>query len=215
MPDNPAPPRHRWRAYALVLALVLSAPVTLAIAMQTAAGPAPPPELEPEPALTLPSDFDPYLRRATDERADPINIVFWASSTQVVVEAVERVLGWRRVEGSKMVFLDRGQRRPTAFQFGLPLGAGSRYHLRIEEVEPGAGQLYVLAAVHRDEMAPCGHVGHGFDEARDLIAGAFAAAGYQVAIVDAGHTASGVHCDGSYTPSDGRVALIRLEDTAP
>jgi hypothetical protein len=160
--------------------------------------------------LALPAGFDPYLYRTSGARADPINLVFRAPTGAAVAAAVTQVLGWRQLAGSPMTFLDRDQQRPTGYQFGADLGGGSRLHMRIERVTAEDGQTYVLAAVHRDDSRACGHVGHAFDEVRDLVANTFAGAGYTVTAFQIGNTASGPHCDGSVTPSDGVVDLIDL-----
>lgn len=157
-----------------------------------------------------PPGFDPYLRRSNGTAADPVNLIFRGTDAEHVAAAVQRVLGWRPVTGSMMHFLDQGRVRPAAWQLGVDLGGGSRLHLRIETVTRGDAQSYVLVAAHRDDRAPCGHVGRGFDETRDLIARSFASAGYAVASVWLGNTAPSRHCDGSLTEGDGNASLIEL-----
>lgn len=153
--------------------------------------------------------FDPYLHRVDGQIADPVNLIFRGSVVQAAA-AVQQVLGWQPVQGSAMTFFDRGQRLPTAAQFGHDLGGGSRYHIRLEAVRTANGRVYVLAGVHRDDMTACGHVGHVFNTARDLTASAFAGAGYRVASVRLGNTEPGRQCDGTLSAGDGTASLIDL-----
>lgn len=161
-------------------------------------------------ASILPSQFDPYLHRTSGTLADPINLVFLHATPNSVAAAVHRVLGWPIVAGSPMIFVDQGVRHPTAWQLGLPETRGSRLHMRIEALAPDAKQTYVLAAVHHDQGAACGHVGGDFARERDLVARAFAAADYRVTDRIRGNTLSARQCDGSFTRGDGRIAYIDL-----
>ena len=188
----------------LAVALLLLAPVSLAVAGLTGTP-------EAAPSAEFVPNFDPYIYRMNGSAADPINLIFRVGDAERVAEAVQRVLGWRPVAGSPMLFRDRGQERPTVRHFGLVLGGGVRLHMRIEAITAADGQDYVLAAVHRDASVPCGHTGGAFDETRDLVAGAFAAAGYKVTRVRLGNTAAGRHCDGSTTGGDGAAAMIALD----
>jgi hypothetical protein len=163
------------------------------------------------PPLEAPTGFEPYIYRATGERADPVNIIFLHTDGTTAAAASERVLGWRMVVASGMNFKQKsGGTRPTSRQLAADIGPGSRFHMRIQAVPLTDTQTYVLASVHRDETVACGHVGRGFDETRDLVARTFAEAGYRVAYVDIGNTNSGLHCDGSRVPGDGRAVLIDL-----
>ncbi len=158
----------------------------------------------------LPTGFNPYIHRASGTRADPVNLIFRGASTEAVAQSVTRVLGWSDVPGSAMMFVRRDGQRISGRQFGLDLGGGTRLHLRVEAVGADEGQTFVLAAIHRDDWAGCGHVGGAFDEARDIVAQAFAAAGYHVTSVPLANTESGRHCDGSWTHGDGAATLIDL-----
>ncbi|HLZ72001.1 MAG TPA: hypothetical protein VKV26_19015 [Dehalococcoidia bacterium] len=155
------------------------------------------------------SGFDAYLHRSSGALADPVNLIFRGSLSEAEA-AVPRVLGWQPVRGSMMVFYDRGEHRRTAAQFGMGLPGGSRYHLRLEAARNARGQAYVLAGVHRDDPAACGHVGRAFDAARDLVAGQFRQAGYTVGSLEPGNTRPGRQCDGSLSAGDGRIAVIDL-----
>ncbi len=158
----------------------------------------------------LPTGFDPYLHRPSMAAADPINLVFLHADPDEVAAAVRAVLGWQPVPGSPMLFLRDGQVLPTRWQLGMSLGGGVRAHLRVQEAALTGDRSFVLAAVHRDDPVPCGHVGRAFDEMRDLVAGAFAAAGYSVSVVFLGNAATARHCDGTVNGGDGRVAVIDL-----
>ncbi|MGH2585807.1 MAG: hypothetical protein ACRDJE_12910 [Dehalococcoidia bacterium] len=160
--------------------------------------------------LEAPKGFDPYIYRPTGELADPINVIFLHTDAATAAAAVERVLGWRPVVASSMTFKQRNGTRPTFRQLAADLGPGSRYHMRIQAVPITDTQTYVLASVHRDETAPCGHVGRGFDEMRDLVAERFTEAGFPARLEDLGNTTAGRHCDGSYVGGDGRAVLIDL-----
>jgi hypothetical protein len=157
--------------------------------------------------------FDPYLHRTSGALADPVNLIFRGTLSQAEA-AVPRVLGWQPVQGSMMVFYDHGQRLQTGAQFGLNLPGGSRFHLRLEAVTAAHGTKYVLAGVHRDDLAACGHVGHAFNAARDLVAGQFAQAGYTVTREYLGNTTPGRQCDGSFSAGDGSAAVIDLASVA-
>jgi|SRR5579883_1117919 hypothetical protein len=156
-----------------------------------------------------PGQFDPYLHRTDGALADPINLIFQGSVDQAAA-AVQAVLGWQPVDGSEMVFYDHGAHLDTAKQFGLDLGGGSRYHLRLEAVQDDGGQTYVLSGVHRDDSVACGHVGRAFNNMRDLVGNAFAAAGYKVTQVQLENTTPGRQCDGSFTFGDGIADIVTL-----
>jgi len=161
--------------------------------------------------LEAPSGFEPYIFRTTGERADPVNIIFLHTDAATTAEAAQRLLGWRQVVAAGMNFKEKGGgARPTSRQLAADLAAGSRFHLRIQSVPQTDTQTYVLASVHRDDPMPCGHVGRAFDETRDLVARAFADAGYRTRYVDLQNTNSGLHCDGSRVAGDGRAVLIDL-----
>jgi hypothetical protein len=159
---------------------------------------------------SAPTTFDPYLHRPTGELADPVNLVFRGAGVDTVAQDVQRVLGWPKVDGSAMIFYDQGLTKETAYQFGLDLGNGARQHIRLEQSGTADGQSYVLAGVHRDDTVACGHVGHFFDQERDVVAGAFAAAGYSVTFHQYENTQPGRQCDGSLTAGNGTVAIIDL-----
>lgn len=195
--------RIRWwhaGAAALLLALMGGAAVVVELA---SAGP-------PE----LPTGFDPYLRRPSMAVADPINLVFLNTDPDGVAAAVRAVLGWQPIPGSPMLFLVHDRVLSTRWQLGVGLGGGSRVHMRVQDAAPEGDRSFVLAAVHRDDPVPCGHVGRAFDEMRDLVANAFAAAGYPVSVVSVGNAATARHCDGTVNGGDGRVAIIDLSADA-
>lgn len=158
--------------------------------------------------------FDPYIHRVDGAPADPINLIFYGADADAVAAAVHRVLGWPVADGSPMLFVDQGITFKTAWQLAQPVSRSARFHLRIEAVGAAANQDYVLAAVHRDDDAACGHVGTAFDETRQRVATGFANAGYSVSEVRLGNTNSGPQCDGSFTAGDGTAAVIDLTDRA-
>jgi hypothetical protein len=163
------------------------------------------------PALEAPTGFEPYIYRASGERADPVNVIFLHTDGTTASAATQRVLGWRSIVATGMTFKQKGGgARPTSRQLAADLSPSSRYHMRIQAVPLSDTQTYVLASVHRDETVVCGHVGRGFDETRDLVAHAFAEAGYPIAYVSLENTNSGLHCDGSRVAGDGRAVLIDL-----
>lgn len=202
---------HRARRLgsgAVVLAVVLAA---LTVAGLSAAGGAPPEEPpSPTPAIMVPSGFGPYIHRANSAAADPVNLIFRGADPDTVSLLVQDLLGWQPIPGSAMTFLVEGKARGTRWQLGVDLPNGSRLHIRIQDVLAGDSQGYVLAAIHRDDTVPCGHVGRGFDETRDLVGEYFAAAGYAVHRVRLGNAHPGRHCDGSLTGGDGEALLIDL-----
>jgi hypothetical protein len=159
---------------------------------------------------TPPPGFDPYIFRMSGERADPVNLIFLHTDAATVAATIERVLGWRPVVASNMQFKRGDRLRPTSRQLAAEITVGSRYHIRIQAVPISDTQWWVLASVHRDDTAACGHVGRAFDESRDLVARALAGAGLPIGTIDLGNDASGVHCDGSRVPGDGRAVLIDL-----
>lgn len=163
-----------------------------------------------QPDLEAPVGFDPYIFRPTGERADPVNLIFLHTDAATVSKAIERVLGWRPVVASNMTFRRGERQRPTARQLIADLSGGSRYHIRIQAVPVTDTQTYVLASVHRDDNAACGHVGRAFDDTRDLVARAFAEAGFAIRAIDLDNVASGAHCDGSRVAGDGRAVLVDL-----
>ncbi len=187
-----------WRRLAVVVAICLLAGGA-AVAVRLAAANEPS-EFE---------SFNPYLHRTTGEIADPINIIF-RGDLATARSAIPNVLGWQPVAGSEMVFIDHGASHPTAAQFGLDLGGGSRYHIRLEAVEQQDGQTYVLAGVHRDDMVACGHVGRAFDLSRDLVAATFDRAGYASSRLSLKNVEPGRQCDGSFTFGDGSAVVIDL-----
>jgi hypothetical protein len=187
-----------WHAGAAALLLSLMAGTALLAELVSAGSP------------NLPTGFDPYLHRPSMAVADPVNLVFLNADPDQVAAAVRAVLGWQPIPGSPMLFLVHDQVLPTRWQLGTSLGGGSRAHLRVQDAAPGGERSFVLAAVHRDDPVSCGHVGRAFDEMRDLVAGAFSAAGYPVTLVSVGNTGTARHCDGTVNGGDGRVAIIDL-----
>lgn len=159
-------------------------------------------------------EFNPYIHRLNGPAADPVNLIFYGADANAVAAAVHRVLGWTAVEGSPMTFTDEGVTRPMRWQFGQQLSRSARLHVRIEDLRATDSQDYVLAAVHRDDTAPCGHVGGAFDRERERVAKAFGAAGYAVTPVWLGNTAPGPQCDGSFTAGDGNAVVIDLTTTS-
>lgn len=159
--------------------------------------------------------FDAYIHRPTGEAADPINLVFRGADAATVAAELRDVLDWQTLQGSSMLFEDRGVTHTTGFQIGLDLNAMDRYHLRIESMPNDSDSPYVLAAVHRDLGTPCGHVGTDFDNARDTVAQAFASLGYRVRSWRLNNTLPGRQCDGSLTAGDGTVAVIDLAGHQP
>ena len=158
----------------------------------------------------LPRDFDSYIYRQNGVKADPINVIFRSSDADKVAEAIERVLGWRPIRGSQMAFHRAAGTRLAVHQLGSVESEGSRLHIRIEATPSDGTATYVLAAVHRDETVPCGHVGRAFDETRDLVARAFATAGYDTYQVDLGNREPGDHCDASRIGGDGHAVVVDL-----
>jgi hypothetical protein len=154
--------------------------------------------------------FEPYLYRTNGQPADPVNLVFRAGDGRDVADAVGRVLGWLPVNSTPMFFHDADKTWPTGWQYNLPLAAGARFHLRIEAVTPADRRSYVLAAVHQDRPAGCGHLGMEFDAMREYVARAFARAGYRVETTTLGNTLPGRQCDGTYTAGDGQLSVIDL-----
>jgi hypothetical protein len=187
-------------------ALVIGAGALVTARGETAGASAPP---ETTPAPVLLPDFEPYIFRENGPQADPINLVFRGADTAATARAIQDVTGWQPVTAAKMNFHDQGVTHTTGSQFQLPLSPVARYHLRVEATS-SASQGYTLAAAHRDDTATCGHVGNAFDQSRDLIANAFARAGYRVTLIDRGNVAPGPQCDGSLTNGDGKIAVIDL-----
>ncbi len=199
--------RRLWSS-AVVVGVLLAA---LTVAGLSAAGGAPPEEPAATPALpTAPAGFAPYIHRASSAAADPVNLIFIGADPDTVSLLVQELLGWRLIPGSPMSFFIAGRARTTRWQLGADLPNGSRYHIRIQDVQAEDGQSYVLAAVHRDDTVACGHVGRGFDETRDLLGARFAEAGYPVHRVRLGNAHPGRHCDGSLTGGDGSALLVDL-----
>lgn len=180
--------------------LLLSALAALTAFAGTAGSGAPPPSLA----------FDPYIHRLDGAVADPVNLIFLGADADAVAATVHRVLGWSVVDGSPMQFVNGGVQRETLWHLGQDLDRATRLHLRIENVSAAERQGYVIAAVHRDDAAACGHVGGAFNAARGRVAGAFAAFGYPVSAIWLGNTDPGPQCDGSFTQGDGAAVVIDL-----
>lgn len=164
------------------------------------------------PPLEAPTGFDPYIYRQNGERADPINIIFLHTDGATAAATAQRVLGWKPVVATGMSFKQRNGVRPTFRQLAADINPMTRYHMRIQAVPITDTQTFVLASVHRDDTAPCGHVGRAFDDMRDLVARQFDEAGFPTRIVDLNATAAGSHCDGSRVGGDGKAVLIDLSD---
>lgn len=209
---------HRWRWNALVvLPVLLLAIPGCALLASARYGAVDPLEIDAvrvpsvsTPALEVPVGIEPYIFRPSGERADPVNLIFLHTDAATASAMIERVLGWRPVVASGMMFRQRAGLRPTARQLAAEISPQMRYHIRLQAVAVTDTQTYVLASVHRDDTAACGHVGRAFDEMRDLVARAFADAGHQVERVDLANTTPGLHCDGSRVGGDGLAALIDL-----
>ena len=224
-PDEPPPPpepvisapprtRRLRRVLVLALALVVLGPSTAKLVEASYRKLTSPP-FAVAAAGDVPSDFEEYIIRPTGEQADPVNLIFRAADAETVAAAVQRALGWPALAGSPMLFRAGGVERPTARHFGVSLGNGARYHIRIAEAGAADGQGYVLAAVHRDASVECGHVGVDFDPSRDFVGRAFQAAGYRVTSYDLDNTAALTHCDGTRNAGDGGALIIDLDGRAP
>ncbi len=187
---------HALKAAAIVLGLFLGA---FGFASATSIDP---------PAVEI--QFDGYIHRMNGALADPVNVIFVTSSPDAAAAAVHHVLGWSVLDGSGMTFIDQGVREPVAWQMGMQVNRGSRWHMRIEHAAHSGSQAYVLAAVHRDDDSACGHVGTAFDRARRVVGTAFANAGYDVTILQLANSRPGPQCDGSYTAGDGTAVVIDL-----
>jgi hypothetical protein len=162
------------------------------------------------PVFETPAGFDPYIYRQSGERADPINVIFLHTDAPTAAATSQRVLGWKPVVASGMTFKQRNGVRPTSRQLAADINPQTRYHMRIQAVPITDTQTFVLASVHRDDTAPCGHVGRAFDEMREIVARQFHEAGFPTRIVDLNATAAGLHCDGSRVGGDGKAVLVDL-----
>jgi hypothetical protein len=162
--------------------------------------------------------FGLYLRRTDGRSADPVNVIFTGERDAAAVGLrVARVLGWTAVPGSDMAFTDHGATRWTELQLGSGARGGLRQHLRLagSEAESERWGAYTLAAVHHDISVPCGHLGTGFDQERDALAAAMAAAGYRVTWLWLGNDGAVEHCEGSRTHGDGWAVIIALSADTP
>jgi hypothetical protein len=165
-------------------------------------------------APSVPLQFDQYIHRMNGAPADPINVIFLTTSSDIAAAEVHRVLGWDVVDGSPMTFIDNGANLPIASQMGVQFTRSSRWHMRIEQATRQGPGSYVLAAVHRDDDSACGHIGTAFDRGRRVVAAAFANAGYDVTTLRLGNSQPGIQCDGSYTSGDGTAVVIDLTKSA-
>ena len=158
--------------------------------------------------------FDPYLYREGGERADPVNLVFQVNNghatTEAAMLAITKVLGWPDMLGSEMTFREDGRDWPTASHLGIDLAGGVRVHMRVQRVAVDDQKTYVLAAVHRDDIRTCGHVGRAMDEMRDFVGRSFARSGYSVKTLLLSNSDPAKHCDGSLTTTDGFATLIEI-----
>jgi hypothetical protein len=155
-------------------------------------------------------------------RVDPINVVLtdWGTWGRAVSQ-IESHAGWRATSGSTQSFADHGSCYPMHAQRAS--GEGSRFHVRVrgQPPDPSLGWIAAAGAHHEDVVTfpvPCGHAvdsngpgGSGFDQGRDELELAFAAAGgHLVERVWWGNTQSFRQCDGDYAGSDGWTAFIEL-----
>lgn len=216
--DQPVTPRRSswrrlpwWLGVFALLAFVASTAALITVHMASGVTRA--------SGLEVPTNFDPYVHRPDGRPADPINLIFLGADADKAATAFQAVLGWPAINANGMTFIDQGQSRPTARQFGLDLGGGSRFHVRIEAdpaasapipPDPAAPGHYALAAVHRDDSVSCGHIGEAFDDVRNMVGEAFARAGYSVTRMPLGNTTPGQQCDGSFSAGDGIVLIIDL-----
>jgi hypothetical protein len=171
---------------------------------------------------------EPYTQRSCpvgSARSDPVNVLFhdWGTWGRAVSQLGAHAR-WTDASGSGQSFVDHGTCAPMHAQRAS--GHGSRFHVRLrgQHWDPALGWT-ALAAVHHEDLVvfpvPCGHAvdangsrGSGFDQGRDELLRAFAAAGHGVSLVWWGNTQSFKQCDGDWASSDGWAALIRLHQVS-
>jgi hypothetical protein len=158
---------------------------------------------------------------AASTRSDPVNVVLHAWGTWGRAQSqIESHVGWPATSGSIQYFLDHGG--CSAQHAQRASGEGSRFHVRLRghHWDPALGWATAAAAHHEDLVLfplPCGHAvdangpgGSGFDQGRDALEAAFAAAGHATSRTWWGNTQSFKQCDGDYAASDGWTLFVRL-----
>ena len=170
-----------------------------------------------------------YTHRAcpgvASTRSDPVNVVFHAWGTWGrAASQVESHAGWPSTSGSNQLFLDHGGCSVQHAQRAS--GEGSRFHVRVrgQHWDPALGWAAAAAAHHEDLVLfplPCGHAvdangpgGSGFDQGRDALEEAFAAAGHATSRAWWGNTQSLKQCDGDFAASDGWTLFVRLHQVS-
>jgi hypothetical protein len=162
---------------------------------------------------------------SVSNRVDPVNVVLhgwgtWGRS----VSQVEAHAGWTTASGTMQSFSDHGGCFPQHGQRAS--GHGSRFHVRLrgQHADPVLGWAALAGAHHEDLVVwpvPCGHAvdangsaGSGFDQGRDELLSAFAAAGHGVSLAWWGNTQSFKQCDGDWASSDGWTAFLRIHQVS-
>lgn len=158
---------------------------------------------------------------ATDNRVDPVNVVFHAWGTWGrVASQVESHSGWTATSGSSQSFADHGACDERHAQRAS--GEGTRFHVRVRGQHPDASLGWTATGdAHHEDLVvlpvPCGHAvdangpgGSGFDQGRDELQRRFAAAGHQTSRVWWGNTRNFKQCDGDYAGSDGWTVFVAV-----
>ena len=166
-----------------------------------------------------------YTHRAcpvgASTRTDPVNVVFqsWGTWGRAASQ-IESHAAWTSTSGSDQLFVDHGACSVQHAQRAS--GEGSRFHVRLrgQHWDPALGWAAAAAAHHEDLVLfplPCGHAvdangpgGSGFDQGRDALEAAFAAAGHATSRAWWGNTQSFKQCDGDYAAADGWMLFIGL-----
>lgn len=154
-------------------------------------------------------------------RVDPLNILFrsWGTYGRALSQTQSHA-GWADDGGSAQYFFDHGS---CALMHGQRASAGviwSRFHVRVrgQHEDSTLGWTAIGDAHHEDLVLTCGHAvdsngpeGSGFDQGRNELRAAMAAAGHAVSTGNWwGNTQNFKQCDGDLAGSNGYTTYITL-----
>jgi hypothetical protein len=154
-------------------------------------------------------------------RVDPLNVLFraWGTYGRALAQ-VQSHAGWADDGGSAQYFVDHAS---CSLMHGQRASAGmlrSRFHVRVrgQHEDPSLGWTATGDAHHEDLVLTCGHAvdsngpgGSGFDQGRNELRAAMAAAGHAITTGNWwGNTQNFKQCDGDLAGSNGYTTYITL-----
>lgn len=179
-------------------------------------------------AVPAPAHFDVTDRythgscpATSGNRVDPLNVLFttWGTHGRALAQTRSHA-GWSDEGGSAQTFVDHATCSSMHGQRASASIFRSRFHVRVrgQHEDANLGWAATGDAHHEDFVLTCGHAvdangpgGSGFDQGRNELREAMAAAGHAVSTGNWwGNTQNFKQCDGDLAGSNGYTTYITL-----